>query len=124
MVVKENKLTKKSAFAKASVSAKAPTFVLRASAGKPADKEKKSLRIEILEKIVALATTGFGLVAALAWNDAIKKLFSEIFPQPFGNTWALFIYAILITIIVVIITIHLGRLLNLVKKGEDDKNQK
>ncbi len=79
-------------------------------------KEKKNLKIEVLEKISTLATAGFGLVAALAWNDAIKKLFSEIFPKPGGNILALFIYAVVITVVVVIITVYLGRLINLVKR--------
>ncbi|MDH5569685.1 MAG: DUF5654 family protein, partial [Nitrosopumilus sp.] len=34
---------------------------------------------EILDKIAALVTAAFGLVAALAWNDAIKAIFKEVF---------------------------------------------
>ena len=78
--------------------------------------EKKSLKIEILEKVASLATAGFGLVAALAWNDAIKAVFAKFFPQPGDNLFALIAYALLITIIVVIITIQLGRAVNLAKK--------
>ena len=29
----------------------------------------------VMEKLIALVTAAFGLVAALAWNDAIKALF-------------------------------------------------
>lgn len=78
--------------------------------------EKKSLRIEILEQIASLVTSGFGLVAALAWNEAIKAMFAAFFPQPGGNIFALFSYALIITIIIVIITIQLGRMVNLAKK--------
>ncbi len=78
--------------------------------------EKKSLKIEILEQVAALATSGFGLVAALAWNEAIKALFATFFPQPGGNILALLVYALLITIIVVIVTVQLGRAVNLAKK--------
>lgn len=86
-------------------------------------KEQKSLKIEILEKVSALATAGFGLVAALAWNDAIKKLFTQIFPQPGGNIVVLFVYAAVITIIVVIITVYLGRAINFIKSGrKKEKN--
>ena len=77
--------------------------------------EKKTLKVEILEKVSTLATAGFGLVAALAWNDAIKAIFEQLFPQPGGNLAASLGYAIVITILVVIITIHLGRLVNLAK---------
>ena len=76
----------------------------------------KNLKIEILEKISSLATAGFGLVAALAWNDAIRALFAKFFPQPGDNLLALLGYALLITILVVIVTIQLGRAVNLAKK--------
>lgn len=79
--------------------------------------EKKTLKIEVLEKISTLATAGFGLVAALAWNDAIKAMFDQLFPKPGDNLLALVGYALFITILVVIITIQLGRAVNLAKKG-------
>lgn len=78
--------------------------------------EKQDLKIEILEQVAALATSGFGLVAALAWNDAIKAFFNTFFPQPGGNTLALFSYALVITILVVIVTTRLGRAVNTAKK--------
>ena len=78
--------------------------------------EQKNLKIEILEKVASLTTAGFGLVAALAWNDAIKGLFEHFFPKPGDNLFALIAYAIVITIIVVIITVQLGRAVNLAKK--------
>ena len=67
-----------------------------------------SLKTEILDKIAALVTAAFGLVAALAWNDAIKAIFKEIF----GTADAIvpmLIYAILVTIIAVILTIIVAR---------------
>jgi len=84
----------------------------------------KTLKVEILEKISALVTAGLGLVAALAWNDAIKALFTKLFPEPGGNIFASFTYALLITIIIVIITIQLGRMIDLAKKPliKDKKN--
>jgi len=77
--------------------------------------EAKSLKIEILEKMSSLATAGFGLVAALAWNDAIKSLFSLLLPEN-GNIIAQFIYAGVITIIIVLVTIKLGKLTDVAKK--------
>ena len=78
--------------------------------------EKKDLKIEILEQVASLATSGFGLVAALAWNDAIKAVFVQLFPRPGDNVIALVGYALIITVLVVIITIQLGRAVNLAKK--------
>jgi len=80
------------------------------------EEEEKDLRIEILEKVSGLATAGFGLVAALAWNDAIKAFFNHFFPKPEDNFLALTVYALIITILVVIITVQLGRMVNLAKK--------
>jgi len=83
---------------------------------KTTPEEKKSLKVEVLEKMASLATAGFGLVAALAWNDAIKAIFEKLFPKPGDNIIALTGYALVITIIVVIITIQLGSAVNLAKK--------
>lgn len=64
---------------------------------------------EVLETIITLMTTAFGLVAALAWNEAIQALFAALLPQG-GDLAAKFLYAIVVTVIVVLITIRLGRL--------------
>ena len=37
------------------------------------------MKAEILDKIAALLTAAFGLVAALAWNGAIRAIFQEVF---------------------------------------------
>lgn len=66
------------------------------------------LKVEILDKIAALVTAAFGLVAALAWNEAIKAIFKEVF----GTAEAIgpmLIYAIVVTIIAVILTIVVAR---------------
>lgn len=73
---------------------------------------------EYLKTMVQLATTGFGLVAALAWNEAIKALFKEIFGTTSGII-SLFVYAIIITFVVVIVTKKLGKL---TEKVEEKRN--
>ncbi|MFA5028906.1 MAG: DUF5654 family protein [Candidatus Methylomirabilota bacterium] len=82
---------------------------------KQVDQKPPSLKVEVLTKMIDLATAGFGLVAALAWNDAIKAIFDAVFPTA-GNIAAKVIYAAVITVIVVFITLRLGKLLNLAKK--------
>lgn len=73
-------------------------------------KEKdSSLALEVLDKINSLAAAGFGVVAALAWNDAIKGFFNLYFPTPQGNVWAQLLYAIVLTAIIVLITVYLAR---------------
>jgi hypothetical protein len=67
------------------------------------------MKKEIIEKIAALIIAAFGLVAALAWNEAIKELFAQVFSTK-SALISMFIYAIVITIIAVIITIWIGKL--------------
>ncbi|MFH1326292.1 MAG: DUF5654 family protein [Candidatus Falkowbacteria bacterium] len=83
----------------------------------------KKLRLEILEKINTLVTAGLGLVAALAWNEAIKKLFQTIFGEQ-SNLPAMFGYATLVTVIVVFVTLKLGKAINKTKEQIDRKDTK
>ena len=87
--------------------------------------KKQSLKVEILAKMADLMTAGFGLVAALAWNDFIKALFAKIFPEPGNNLWAMLFYALTITVLVVLVTVKLGQLLELAKKqlSEEKKHE-
>jgi len=51
----------------------------------------------------------FGLVAGLAWNDAIQSLIKQVFPFATGSLLAKFAYAIIITVIVIGVTMQLRR---------------
>ena len=75
--------------------------------GEESDKQP-SIKFEVLDKIAALVTAAFGLVAALAWNDAIKALFKEIFGTS-DQLGAMLGYAVIVTIIAVILTIFVAR---------------
>ncbi|MDZ4229658.1 MAG: DUF5654 family protein [Candidatus Veblenbacteria bacterium] len=79
---------------------------------------QRSLKLELLEKMSQLATAGFGLVAALAWNDAIQALFKLLFPEQ-SAVWAKFAYALLITGIVVFITMKLGDIIDRLKNTDE-----
>lgn len=83
---------------------------------------QKSLRLEILEKVSQLATAGLGLVAALAWNDAIQTLFKLIFGEH-SAVWAKFGYALLVTGFVVFITMRLSSLIDRLKHSQEDGNK-
>jgi uncharacterized membrane protein len=63
---------------------------------------------EVVEKIAALITAAFGLIAALAWNEAIQEIFRLIFGDQSG-IWAMIFYAVVVTIIAVLVTIWIGR---------------
>ncbi len=67
-----------------------------------------SFKTEVIEKISALLAAAFGLIAALAWNGAIQELFTLIFGDQSALV-AMFVYAIVVTIIAVIVVILIGR---------------
>ena len=69
----------------------------------------KQAQKETKEKMMTLVLAGFGLVAALAWNDAIQTMFKVLFPRSEGVIGK-FLYAIIITILVTFITIQLKKL--------------
>ena len=66
------------------------------------------MKSEVVEKLAALITAAFGLVAALAWNGAIKAIFAKVFGDAEGLN-QMIIYAVVVTIIAVLVTIWIGR---------------
>lgn len=70
------------------------------------------LKREIREKTLTYIVAAFGLVAGLAWNEAIKSLIEYLFPLSQNTLLAKFIYAIVVTLLVVIATSSLVRFLN------------
>jgi len=76
----------------------------------------KGLTGEIAAQLLTLATSALGLVAALAWNDAVQAVFKEYFPAA-GGVVAKFTYAVIITVLIVLVTINLTKLKNLAKNG-------
>lgn len=84
----------------------------------PESSRQRTLRLEVLERVQNLATASLGLVAALAWNDAIQGFFVSVFGTQ-SNLTAKFLYAILVTTIVVTLTLRLSRLINRVKRHHD-----
>lgn len=67
-----------------------------------------------------LITAAFGLVAALAWNDTIKRAIDKYFPSGDGLK-SMFIYAILVTVLAVLVTYYLGNITQKAKEEEEKK---
>lgn len=63
----------------------------------------------VLETILALITTAFAFVAGEAWNSAIQKLI-ESFIGSGDALPSLFTYAIIVTIVAVIVTVLIARI--------------
>ena len=64
---------------------------------------------EVIKTIITLVTTAFGLVAGLAWNDAIQALISQVFEAGSALTGQV-VYAVIVTIIAVVVTLLLARM--------------
>ena len=62
----------------------------------------------ILQTMITLAAASLGLVAALAWNEAIKALIKTVLGED-DSLVSLFTYAILATLIAVVVLLVLGR---------------
>jgi hypothetical protein len=77
-------------------------------------KEKK-LHIELMRQMVTLSTSGFGLVAALAWNNVVRefvdKYVAKWLPQG-GSLFSLLLYAVTITALAVFVTYQLTKILD------------
>lgn len=62
-----------------------------------------------LGTMIALATVAFGLLAAGAWNKFIADLIA-IFLKPGNGVWAEFIYAVIVTVLGIVVIQSLGKL--------------
>ena len=61
-----------------------------------------------IQTMIALASASFGLVAALAWNEAIK---ATLVLLGLGDSLAgLYTYAIIATLLAVVVLVWLGKL--------------
>ena len=76
---------------------------------------------EVLDKFSELITTALGLVAALAWNEAIQQLFTRLFGEAGGAMAAKFGYAVIITLVVVFATLAVARAAERAKKLEAEQ---
>lgn len=69
--------------------------------------------------MLTLATSGFGLVAALAWNQFIQEVIGDYIKPlvPGGSTViSQLIYAVIVTVLAVAVTYNLSRFIEKKKK--------
>lgn len=65
---------------------------------------------EIQQKTIGYILTAFGLVAGLAWNEAIKSLIEYLMPMNAGTILAKLIYALVMTALVVVVSLVFMRI--------------
>jgi len=77
------------------------------------NKKDEKLHTSMIKQLLQLSTAGFGLAAALAWNDTIRELINtqikSRLPEGEGISYNA-LYALIITILAVLITYYLTKL--------------
>lgn len=73
---------------------------------------------------IGYIVAAFGLVAGLAWNEAVKALIEYFFPLSQNSLWAKFIYAIFITLVLVFVTLYLTRFAAEKEVAEEKEEEK
>lgn len=69
----------------------------------------KETTLMILQSMITLASAALGLVAALAWNDAIKETMTQFLGGDDG-LGAKYTYAILVTLVAVVVVLTLAKI--------------
>jgi len=80
-------------------------------------KNASEIKKEVLKQMLILSTSGLGLVAALAWNAFIQELVSQYIKPLMGGASgiiSLLVYAVVVTLLAVVVTYNLSKL---IKKG-------
>lgn len=79
-------------------------------------------RKELIKQMITLSSAGFGVVAALAWNEAIQAFVNEYIVKYVSQGSGIaskFIYAVVITVVAVLVTYQLTKMF----KGDDQNKE-
>lgn len=77
--------------------------------------EGTEIKREARERAAQYLLAAFWLVEGLAWNEAVKALIETVSPLQKNSLLAKFIYAFLITLVVVLVSVYLVRIV----RGEE-----
>ena len=89
-------------------------------------KERKKFHIEFVKQLLTLSTAGFGLAAALAWNSLIQNILNTYLKPKLGEGLFIsgLIYALLVTLLAVLITLQLSKILRRLEKDKEENDKK
>lgn len=68
------------------------------------------LKKEFRSRVLAYIGGAFGLVAGLAWNEAIQELIRTLFPVARNSIAVKFLYAVIVTAVVVVVISYLEKI--------------
>jgi hypothetical protein len=89
---------------------------------KKTQEEIRKYQLAVVKQMLQLATSGFGLVAALAWNELIKAFINDYIKTRISvgsGMISLAIYAIIVTILAVAVTLQLSKLAERLEKKKE-----
>lgn len=75
-------------------------------------KKIKHFHLAVIENMVMLSTSGFGLVVALAWNQVVQATVEKYINPYLGKNSgliSLIIYAVVMTVLAVFVTMQLTK---------------
>ncbi len=72
-------------------------------------KESERLKLEFRTQVGTYLLAGLGVVAGFAWNEAIKSLIDYVFPLSQSGLRAKFLYAILLTLLIALLSVFILR---------------
>lgn len=88
--------------------------------------DPRQLPHAIVTQMLTLATSGLGLVAALAWNEFVKALIDE-YVKPFvpqgSHVISLALYAVVVTALAVMVTLQLTKLQQTIERTRSSPNK-
>ncbi|MCQ2085054.1 MAG: DUF5654 family protein [archaeon] len=82
--------------------------------------ENDSFKVQLLEAMSSLIIAAFSLVAALAWNEAIKAIVAEVFGSA-DDLVGMIIYAVIVTILAVIMALLITKAIRKAKAAQKAK---
>lgn len=83
-----------------------------------AKEEARETRRQFFGQALELLAAAFALIAALAWNDAVRSLIDQYFPHGTG-VYSRFMYAIGVTLLAVLVTTRLKK----ISSNDQEKSQ-
>lgn len=78
----------------------------------------KEVRLALADQTLGYVTAALSVVAGLAWNDAVKAAINYFFPAQTSSIAAQFIYAGVMTVVIVVLTLLVRRVIGLVRPSD------
>jgi len=90
---------------------------------KDAKEDAEEFASKVWEKVTGYLIAASGLVAGLAWNDAIKAIIEQFWPLAKDGAKAQIVYAVAMTVLVVLVTAVFVKLSKKNQKKEETKEK-